>query len=76
MAVPVISKDYKVLCPTTERRARILMEKGEAKPFWRKGDFCILLTKLESDKREEHKDAVVIGGKVLEIGSYISINSK
>lgn len=70
MAVPVISKDYKVLYPTSERRARTLMEKGSAKPYWRKGIFCILLTKLESDKREEYK-VVIIDGKVLEIGSSI-----
>ena len=35
------------------------MERGEAKPYWRKGIFCILLLRKESDKREEYKDVVI-----------------
>ena len=59
MAVPVLNEEHKALFPTTERRARILMERGEAKPYWRKGIFCILLLRKESDKREEYKDVVI-----------------
>ena len=59
MAVPVLNKEYKVLFPTSERRARRLMERGEAQSYWRKGIFCILLIRKESDKREEYKDVVV-----------------
>jgi hypothetical protein len=59
MAVPVLSSEYKTLYPTTERRARRLMERGDAKPYWRKGVFCILLLRKESDQREKYKDVVV-----------------
>ena len=59
MAVPVLSEEYKALFPTSERRAKRLMERGEAKPYWRKGIFCILLIRKESNKREEYKDVVV-----------------
>jgi hypothetical protein len=59
MAVPVLNEEYKALYPTTERRARRLMERGDAKPYWRKGVFCILLLRKESDQREEYKDVVV-----------------
>jgi hypothetical protein len=59
MAVPVLNKECKALFPTTERRARRLMERGDAKPYWRKGVFCILLLRKESDQREEYKDVVV-----------------
>ena len=59
MAVPVLSREYKALYPTSERRARLLMEKGAAKPYWRKGIFCILLLRKESDQREKYKDVVV-----------------
>jgi hypothetical protein len=60
MAVPVLNEEYKALYPfSSERRARLLMEKGAAKPYWRKGIFCILLLRKESEQREEYKDVVV-----------------
>jgi len=59
MAVPVLNREYKALFPTSERRARLLMEKGVAKPYWQKGVFCILLLRKESEQREEYKDVVV-----------------
>lgn len=59
MAVPVLNNKYQPLYPTSERRARALMEKGLAKPYWRKGIFCILLIKNESEKRGEYKQVAL-----------------
>jgi hypothetical protein len=41
--VPVLDKNKKPLMPCSEKRARDLMEKGKAKPYWCKGVFCIIL---------------------------------
>ena len=48
--VPVLSPDGMPLMPTNGRRARILMERGEAKGFWSKGLFCIRLIKEPSGR--------------------------
>lgn len=41
--VPVLNKKKEPLMPCTEKRARKLMEKKKAKPFWVNGKFCIIL---------------------------------
>lgn len=41
--VPVLDKEKNPLMPCSEKRARNLMEKGRAKPYWCKGVFCIIL---------------------------------
>ena len=41
--VPVFDKDKNPLMPCSERRAKKLMEKCRAKPYWFKGIFCIIL---------------------------------
>lgn len=46
--VPVLDKDKKPLMPCSEKRARKLLEKGEAKPYWSRGVFCIILQKEPS----------------------------
>jgi hypothetical protein len=59
MSVPVLNLDNHPLFPTSERRARCLLEKGEAKPYWQKGIFCIKLLKKETEKREVYLDLVL-----------------
>ena len=49
--VPVLDKNKKPLMPCSEKRARKLMERGEAKPYWCKGVFCIILQKDPSDNQ-------------------------
>lgn len=44
--VPVIDRNNNPLMPCTEKRARQRMERGQAKPFWNKGIFCIKLFKV------------------------------
>ena len=46
--VPVLDKDKKPLMPCSEKRARKLLEKREAKPYWSRGVFCIILQKEPS----------------------------
>ena len=41
--VPVLNKNKKPLMPCSEKRARKLLEKCKAKPYWFKGQFCIIL---------------------------------
>ena len=41
--VAVLDKSKKPLMPCSEKRARKLLEKGDAKPYWFKGEFCIIL---------------------------------
>lgn len=46
--VPVVDLNNVPLMPCMEKRARLLMERGQAKPFWKVGIFCIQLTKEPS----------------------------
>ena len=55
--VPVLDKDRKPLMPCSEKRARKLMEKSRAKPYWCKGIFCIILQDEPSGR--EMQDIVV-----------------
>ena len=55
--VPVIDTDNKPLMPCTEKRARLLMERGKAKPCYRKSIFCIKML-CEPSAREFQKVVV------------------
>lgn len=54
--VPVLSENKVALFPCTERRARILMTKGHAIPYYQKGIFCIKLVKKETEQRETYPE--------------------
>jgi hypothetical protein len=41
--VPVLDSNNIPLMPCSEKRARLLMERGKAKPYWQKQVFCIKL---------------------------------
>lgn len=56
--VPVLDKEKVPLMPCSEKRARKLMEKGRAKPYWCKGVFCII---LQDNPSGREKQAIVIG---------------
>jgi hypothetical protein len=49
--VPVLDSNKQPLMPCSEKRARLLMEREQAKPYWRKGIFCIILQKEPSDRK-------------------------
>lgn len=49
--VPVLDKNNIPLMPCSEKRARQLMEKGQAKAYWQKGFFCIKLLKNPSERK-------------------------
>ena len=49
--VPVLDQERKPLMPCSEKRARLLMDRKQAKPFWYKGLFCIILIKEPSDRK-------------------------
>ena len=55
--VPVLDKDKKPLMPCSEKRARKLLKKGEAKPYWSRGVFCIILQKEPSSRN--YQDIVI-----------------
>ena len=55
--IPVLDKDKKPLMPCSEKRARKLLEKGEAKPYWSRGVFCIILQKEPSSRN--YQDIVI-----------------
>lgn len=56
--VPVLDNNKKPLMPCSEKRARKLLEKGEAKPYWNKGVFCII---LQRPPKTEYRQDVCIG---------------
>ena len=52
--VPVLDENKKPLMPCSEKRARKLLERGDAKPYWFKGEFCVILQrKPKSTYRQE-----------------------
>jgi RRXRR protein len=57
--VPVLDSKNKPLFPCKERRARCLMQRGKAVPYWQKGVFCIKLTRKESENREEYSEIII-----------------
>ena len=48
MSVPVLDSNKVPLMPCSEKRAAKLMNKKQAKPYWQKGIFCIMLLKEPS----------------------------
>jgi len=61
--VPVLSSQRKPLMPCTEKRARRLIEKKQAFPFWNKGVFCIRLLKSTDEKMQRIAVGVDPGSK-------------
>ena len=57
MFVPVKSKDGQQLMPTHAARARKLIKRGEATPYWDNGIYCVCLNKEPTDR--ETQDIVV-----------------
>jgi RRXRR protein len=57
--VPVLDKNKQPLMPTTERRARKLMEQGKAKPYYYKTFFCIII-QVEPKSRFKQDVALAI----------------
>ena len=58
MFVPVKTKDSNVLMPMHPARARKLMRRGEATPYWDNGIYCIRLNKEPSDRDTQE---IVVG---------------
>lgn len=56
--VPVLDEIKRPLMPCTEKRARKLLEKRRAVPYWHKGIFCIILKELP---KNSYKQDVCIG---------------
>lgn len=56
--VSVLDKNKEPLMPCSEKRARKLMERGEAKPYWYRGVFCII---LQREPKSRYKQKVCIG---------------
>ena len=57
MFVPVKTKDGEVLMPMHAARARKLVQRGEATPYWDNGIYCICLNK-EPSQRDTQEIAV------------------
>ena len=53
MFVPVKSKDGQQLMPMPAARARKLVKRGEATPYWSNGIYCIRLNKEPSDRKTQ-----------------------
>ena len=58
MFVPVKAKDGQQLMPTHAARARKLIKRGEATPYWDNGIYCIRLNKASSDRNTQE---IVVG---------------
>jgi hypothetical protein len=58
LRVPVKAADGEVLMPCSPKRARKLVERREATPYWSHGVFCIRLNREPSAR---HKQVVVVG---------------
>lgn len=56
--VPVLDKEKKPLMPCSEKRAKKLMERGKAKPYWCKGIFCII---LQEEPKSRYMQDIAIG---------------
>lgn len=56
--VPVLDKDKKPLMPCSEKRAKLLLGRSEAKPYWCKGIFCII---LQRDPDSRYFQDIVVG---------------
>ena len=58
MRVPVVDSEQQPLMPCSPKRARKLIARGEATPFWRHGIFCIRLNREPSARNLQ---PVVVG---------------
>lgn len=58
MFVPVKTKDGQQLMPMHASRARKLVKRGEATPYWNNGIYCIRLNKEPSDRKTQE---IVVG---------------
>ena len=58
MAVGVLDENKNPLMPCSEKRARKLMERGEAKGYYKKGIFCII---LQRPPKTNFKQNICIG---------------
>ena len=58
MFVPVKTKDGEQLIPMHAARARKLVKRGEATPYWDNGIYCIRLNKEPSDRKTQ---AIAVG---------------
>src|SRR5690606_33851599 len=56
--IRVLDENKKPLMPCSEKRARKLLERKEAKPYWYKGVFCIV---LQRPPKTTYKQEVVVG---------------
>lgn len=56
--VPVLDENKHPLMPCSEKRARKLLEKGRAKPYWCKGVFCII---LQDEPKSRYIQDIVVG---------------
>lgn len=64
--IAVLDENKKPLMPCSEKRARKLMERGDAKPYWFKGEFCII---LQRTPKSTYKQEICIG---IDSGSKMS----
>lgn len=58
MKIPVLDKDKQPLMPCNPKRARKLMERGRAKPYWYKGIFTII---LQDEPSSRYMQKVAVG---------------
>lgn len=56
--IRVLDENKNPLMPCSEKRARKLLERKEAKPYWYKGVFCIV---LQRPPKTTYKQEVVVG---------------
>lgn len=55
--VPVLDKNKKPLMPCSEKRARKLCDRGDARPYWNKGVYCII---LQREPKSRYMQDVVV----------------
>ena len=55
--VPVLDKNRVPLMPCSEKRAKKLMDRGDARPFWCKGVFCII---LQREPKSRHMQDIAV----------------
>ena len=73
--VPVIDLKETPLMPCSEKRARKLMEKGQAKAIWKNQIFCIKLLKNPSDRKYQDVTVGIDPGSKKE-GITVATDSK
>lgn len=56
--IAILGENKKPLMPCSEKRARKLLEKGDVKPYWFKGEFCII---LQREPKSTYKQDICLG---------------